>query len=54
MLLPGQPYLEAEVIYAARHEWAVTADDILARRTRLAFLDKEASIAAIPKVDMIY
>jgi glycerol-3-phosphate dehydrogenase len=49
-LVPGYPYLEAEVIYAVRHEWALTADDIIARRTRLAFLNKDAAIRAIPKV----
>ena len=49
-LVPGYPYIEAEVIYAVRHEWALTADDIIARRTRLAFLNKEAAIKAIPKV----
>ena len=43
------PYLDAEVIYAARYEWAVQADDIIARRTRLAFLNKDAAIAAIPR-----
>lgn len=43
------PYLDAEVIYAARYEWAVKADDIIARRTRLAFLNKDAAIAAIPR-----
>lgn len=49
-LIPGLPYLEAEVIYAARFEWAMQADDILARRTRLAFLNKDAALAAIPRV----
>lgn len=47
---PGYPYLEAEVTYCARYEWARRADDILARRTRLAFLNKDAAVAAIPKV----
>jgi len=49
-LVPGYPYIEAEVIYSVRHEWASTADDIIARRTRLAFLNKEAAMRAIPKV----
>jgi glycerol-3-phosphate dehydrogenase len=50
LLVPGFPYLEAEVVYAVRHEWALFADDILARRTRLAFLNKDLAIGAIPKV----
>ena len=33
-----------------RHEWAVKIEDIIARRTRLAFLNKEAAVAAIPTV----
>ena len=49
-LVPGYPYLEAEVIYAVRHEWAVYADDIIARRTRLAFLNKNAALRSIPRV----
>ncbi|WP_027877087.1 glycerol-3-phosphate dehydrogenase/oxidase [Meiothermus cerbereus] len=44
------PYLEAEVIYAARYEMAQTPLDVLARRTRLAFLDASAALAAIPRV----
>ena len=46
----GHPYLEAEVIYAVRSELACTAEDILARRTRLFFLDQDATIKAIPRV----
>lgn len=33
-LAPGLDYLRAEAIYAARHEMAVTLDDLLTRRTR--------------------
>jgi glycerol-3-phosphate dehydrogenase len=35
-LVDGLPYLEAEVVWAARRELAVTAEDVLERRTRLA------------------
>lgn len=49
-LSPAHPYLEAEVIYAARHEAARSAADVLARRTRLGFLDQSATKAAIPRV----
>ena len=38
------------MVYAARYEWAVQADDMIARRTRLAFLNKDKAIAAIPRV----
>ena len=49
-LVPGQPQLEAEVIYSATYEGADTAVDFLARRTRLAFLDQGAALAALPQV----
>ena len=44
------PYLEAEVRYAVRHEYAQTAMDVLARRTRLAMLNSQAALEALPRV----
>jgi glycerol-3-phosphate dehydrogenase len=44
------PYTEAEVTYAAQAEWARTVADVLARRTRLSFLDRDATLTNIPKV----
>ena len=49
-LVPGHPQLGAEVIYSATYEGADTAVDFLARRTRLAFLDRGAALAALPQV----
>jgi glycerol-3-phosphate dehydrogenase len=49
-LVPGQPYLRAEAVYAARHEMATTLEDILARRTRAHLFDRNASLAAAPAV----
>jgi hypothetical protein len=49
-LVEGYPYITAEVKYAVRKDWARHADDILARRTRLLFLNKEAAIKAVPMV----
>ena len=46
----GHPQLEAEVVYTARHEYCESAQDFLARRTRLAFLDIEAAREALPRV----
>ena len=43
------PYLEAEVKYAMK-EYASTAIDVLARRTRLAFLSVQAADEALPKI----
>jgi glycerol-3-phosphate dehydrogenase len=50
-LVPHHPYVEAEVLYAIRFESARTSMDILARRLRLAFLDKKAALLALPKVN---
>ena len=50
LLVPGYPYIEAEVLYAIRYEYACRIEDIIARRTRLAFLNREAALLAIPKV----
>ncbi|CAB4773648.1 unannotated protein [freshwater metagenome] len=36
-LSPELPYLKAEVIYAVTHEGAQSVDDVLSRRTRIAF-----------------
>lgn len=44
------PYVDGEVRYAVRHEYAQTAVDVIARRTRLAFLNAQATLEALPKV----
>ncbi|KAG1659686.1 hypothetical protein FOA52_004325 [Chlamydomonas sp. UWO 241] len=49
-LVPGHPILEAEVLYCAQSEYCETVDDFLERRTRLAFLDAKAALAAVPRV----
>lgn len=48
-LAPNYPYIDAEVEYACR-EYACTVEDVLSRRTRLAFLNKDAALAALPRV----
>lgn len=49
-LVRGHPMIEAEVVYAANHEYCEHPDDFIARRTRLAFLDVAATEQALPKV----
>ncbi|KAJ7063587.1 FAD dependent oxidoreductase-domain-containing protein [Mycena amicta] len=49
-LSPAYPYIEAEVRYAVRHEYALTPVDVLARRTRLSFLNARAALEALPRV----
>lgn len=47
---PLYPFVDGEIRYAVRHEYAQTAVDVLARRTRLAFLNAQAALEALPKV----
>lgn len=47
-LHPKYEYLQAQVIWAVRHEMARTVEDILARRIRLLFLDAGAAMDAAP------
>eukprot|EP00658_Telonema_sp_P-2_P083178 TRINITY_DN8940_c0_g1_i1.p1 TRINITY_DN8940_c0_g1~~TRINITY_DN8940_c0_g1_i1.p1 ORF type:complete len:592 (+),score=171.29 TRINITY_DN8940_c0_g1_i1:110-1885(+) len=49
-LVDNYPYIEAEITYACRHELACTAEDLIARRTRLAFLNVAAARTAVPRV----
>ena len=44
------PFVDGEIRYAVRHEYAQTAVDVLARRTRLAFLNAQAALEALPSV----
>jgi glycerol-3-phosphate dehydrogenase len=47
---PRLPYTGADVVYAARAEYARTVDDVLARRTRALFTDVAAARASAPRV----
>jgi len=49
-LVTGRPFLEAEVAWAARHEIALSLDDMLARRTRLAQELPDRGAAITPRV----
>ncbi|KAF2100678.1 glycerol-3-phosphate dehydrogenase mitochondrial precursor [Rhizodiscina lignyota] len=44
------PFVDGEVRYAVRHEYAQTAVDVIARRMRLAFLNAQAALEALPTV----
>jgi len=44
------PYTKACITWAVRHEMAMTIEDVLARRTRILFLDAKAAIQAAPLV----
>lgn len=47
---PRYPYLESEVVFAVRQEYAQKATDVLARRTRLAFIDSTTSVQVAERV----
>ena len=49
-LVPGRPFLEAEVTWAARHELALSVDDVLSRRMRLAPELPDRGAAVAPRV----
>ncbi|MDN5864844.1 MAG: FAD-dependent oxidoreductase, partial [Gammaproteobacteria bacterium] len=52
-LAADYPYIEAEVGWVRDYEMALTAEDVLARRLRLAFLDQAATAAAMPRVEAL-
>jgi len=49
-LHPGLPYIQAEVIWAAQQEMALTIEDVLARRMRVLFLNARAALEMAPMV----
>jgi glycerol-3-phosphate dehydrogenase len=51
-LVPGRPDLRAQELYARRHEWACTEEDVLRRRTTawLSGLDSE-DVSEVPAAD---
>ena len=49
-LHPDHPFIQAEVVWACRHELALTVENMLARRLRLLFLDARAAMEVAPLV----
>jgi len=50
LIVDGYPYIEPEIEYACKYEYAMTVKDMLTTRMRLAFLNREAALGAIPRV----
>jgi glycerol-3-phosphate dehydrogenase len=48
-LLEGSPYIQAEVVYAARYEMASTIEDVLGRRIGLQFFSWRDAVRAAPR-----
>jgi glycerol-3-phosphate dehydrogenase len=53
LLVPGRVFLDAEIAWAVRHESALSLDDALARRTRLAQELPDRGAAIAPRVAAI-
>ncbi|KAL2755275.1 hypothetical protein ACRALDRAFT_1051258 [Sodiomyces alcalophilus JCM 7366] len=49
-IVPGLPFIDGEIRHAVHRELAQTATDVIARRTRLAFVDVNAALRALPRV----
>jgi glycerol-3-phosphate dehydrogenase len=47
------PYIMAEVVFACRYELALQLDDVLERRTRIAFEDWTHGLGAAPRVAQV-
>ena len=52
-LIHGLPHIEAEVVYAARSEMAMTAEDFLSRRTRIALLASDGGRECEARVETL-
>ncbi|HVU56284.1 MAG TPA: glycerol-3-phosphate dehydrogenase/oxidase [Puia sp.] len=50
LLHPRLPYIQAEIIWAAREELCMTVEDAMSRRTRALLLDAAAAIECAPLV----
>ncbi len=52
-LIEDLPYIRAEVVYACRHEMAMTLDDVLARRTRILLEDRDRGAGIVDDVAVL-
>ncbi len=49
-IVPGLPYIKAKVLYAVRHEMAMTLRDFMMRRTRLLYEARDGGLSAAPEI----
>ncbi|GAC1565750.1 MAG: glycerol-3-phosphate dehydrogenase [Ktedonobacteraceae bacterium] len=49
-IIEDLPYIRAEVVYACRHEMAMTPDDVLARRTSIILEDRDQGLGVVDEV----
>jgi len=50
---PDHEYIRAQIIWSIREEMSLTVEDVLARRTRMLFLDAKAAVESAPIVARI-
>ena len=50
LLIDDLPYIRAEVVYACRHEMAMTPYDVLARRTSITLEDRQRGLGIVDEV----
>ena len=50
LLVPGLPYLKAEVVHAVRHEMALALEDVLGRRTHILDQMRDNGLEVAPEV----
>lgn len=48
LIHPEYPYIKAQIVWAVRHEMAMSVEDVLARRIRLLFLNARAAMSVAP------
>ena len=49
-MIENLPYLKAEILYAVTHEGARSVDDVLSRRTRIAFEASDQGLSVLDEV----
>lgn len=52
-LVEGQPYIRAEIDWALNYEGAISADDVLNRRLRVAMLDDRVAELIRPEIEKV-
>jgi glycerol-3-phosphate dehydrogenase len=52
-LIDGLPYVKAEILYACRHEMAMTPEDVLSRRTSITLEDRQRGCGVVGEVASI-
>jgi glycerol-3-phosphate dehydrogenase len=49
-IVPGLPYVKAQIIHAVRHQMAITLKDFMVRRTRILYEAPDGGLGAAPEV----